>query len=759
MATKLYFIQDLPNYTPPAWFGGWDQPGNAIGLDGDPGPLQSLDPDKYGIKNGSMLSDGVISTTPFTRGIVQHVSRPLLPQTISGTVNSIYGTRAGNASHDLYTRLHIYVINCTTNAVHGILLDKYEESAVEWATASVPVGRALQAIQPINTVTIPSDGVKYRIVAEWGYKSLATAGTNVKGYVEIGARKGYADILMPDMTVGSLSNATGAWLEFSADLTFEAHPIPNIGPETAVEITTLPFTVTIDPLKKGGTWGVDYLNGGGYWYKLTSPVSKLIGITCFNTDPLDANFVHYYEKTATPGPPLQQSILSLQNLTAKRIHYRSVTVGDREYICIFMNSYSPGNTLTLRIEEAPTSEVKKGDLFISTDDVGYNEYDQSMTGYYGGVWYNPNNDTVRNVSNRFPASELGAALANGRWALAGRTYAPYMRTLYIYEKPPTMIEIGRVVMDGDASGGPGTLTGRAIVSLGTDFNNFYVALAETKSSTLPIVVYKVTEGAVIDTINSWSLPVAPVGIIQGGSLASMGVSRDATIIYYGRTVAGGEVKRHNLTTNTPMSDLAPSLGAGYWPGDIIVLKDNTIVVVWNENDVSSKVIHYSASGTVLRTLDYGATYFRIHHIVHRDIDDSDKIWIWGQKTVEVLNDGSKVGGGDILLTNLKTGLVEKTLFHHYTGHDTGGVGVGPLVNTTEKWIPPSSCPLMIMTGGAIDDGSGGGGGTDPGPSPGPAAPDGIYFINPTKATKHDSYYTAIEKKIPNPTIKTALLGE
>jgi len=66
---------------------------------------------------------------------------------------------------------------------------------------------------------------------------------------------------------------------------------------------------------------------------------------------------------------------------------------------------------------------------------------------------------------------------------------------------------------------------------------------------------------------------------------------------------------------------------------------------------------------------------------------------------------------------------------------------------------------MIMAGGAIDDGSGGGGGTDPGPSPGPAAPDGIYFINPTKATKHDSYYTAIEKKIPNPTIKTALLGE
>ena len=41
----------------------------------------------------------------------------------------------------------------------------------------------------------------------------------------------------------------------------------------------------------------------------------------------------------------------------------------------------------------------------------------------------------------------------------------------------------------------------------------------------------------------------------------------------------------------------------------------------------------------------------------------------------------------------------------------------------------------------------------------PAAASGIYFINPDKATKHDSYYGDIELKIPNPTIKTALIGE
>lgn len=36
---------------------------------------------------------------------------------------------------------------------------------------------------------------------------------------------------------------------------------------------------------------------------------------------------------------------------------------------------------------------------------------------------------------------------------------------------------------------------------------------------------------------------------------------------------------------------------------------------------------------------------------------------------------------------------------------------------------------------------------------------GIYYINPTKATKHDSYYNDEERKIPDPTIRTALFGE
>lgn len=36
---------------------------------------------------------------------------------------------------------------------------------------------------------------------------------------------------------------------------------------------------------------------------------------------------------------------------------------------------------------------------------------------------------------------------------------------------------------------------------------------------------------------------------------------------------------------------------------------------------------------------------------------------------------------------------------------------------------------------------------------------GVFFINPKKAQRHDTYYSNQQRKIPNPTIRTALLGE
>lgn len=45
---------------------------------------------------------------------------------------------------------------------------------------------------------------------------------------------------------------------------------------------------------------------------------------------------------------------------------------------------------------------------------------------------------------------------------------------------------------------------------------------------------------------------------------------------------------------------------------------------------------------------------------------------------------------------------------------------------------------------------------------GPVDPNdltGIYVINPNKLERHDSYYGNNERKIPNPTVRTALIGD
>lgn len=36
---------------------------------------------------------------------------------------------------------------------------------------------------------------------------------------------------------------------------------------------------------------------------------------------------------------------------------------------------------------------------------------------------------------------------------------------------------------------------------------------------------------------------------------------------------------------------------------------------------------------------------------------------------------------------------------------------------------------------------------------------GLYYVSPSKAERHDSYYNDVENKIPDPTVKTALIGE
>lgn len=703
MPTKFYFIQDLPNYRPPTWAGGWDQIGTAPGLDGDPGIHQSIDPDKYGDGAGSMLGSVTLPSTPYRKGIVQCVSRPLLPQTISGTVDLVYAVRENVVGADLYTRLHLYVINCTTHAVHGTLLNQYEESSggggVEWPTGTTYPGRSLQAVQTLTPVTIPSDGTTYRLVVEVGCIAQGAVSTAISGYLSLGARTGTTGALKADLTVGFSPGAQRAgYLEFSGVISLAPHPLPNIGPETATLIAPLPFAVTFDPLKAGGTYGVEYLNGGGYWYQFVASANLVLSVLCSNPDPQDANLILYHAVTPGTGPPLQEDVtlLQLNPEEHKHVQYWTVKTGDVVYLRVWMNTYAPGNTLTLSVEAGVQETVLAGDLLIPTDDDGVNKYDATLSGAYQSVVYAPTG-IVRHITGTFPGGELGVSLGNGKFGLAGKRFVQWQRKLWIFDTAPSLAKLAEAELPGAGSA--------IIIALGTDFSGFYAALAPDFASNGPSTVYKIGETGVIDATTFGPLPVYPIGLIAGGSNASMGVSRDGTVLYYGHTTPGGALKRYHLPTNTPLSDVAPPTGPAYRPGDVIVLRDNTIVTMWSYEPapVSQKITHHAPDGTLLRTIDFGSTYGRIHHLVHDPEDGTSKIWVWAQDT----RDANFPNAFSYFLhVNLTTGLTETSFAHHHSV--TGGLGVSAPANAPERWVSANCCPLLMMMG-PIDDGGNGGG--------------------------------------------------
>lgn len=91
-----------------------------------------------------------------------------------------------------------------------------------------------------------------------------------------------------------------------------------------------------------------------------------------------------------------------------------------------------------------------------------------------------------------------------------------------------------------------------------------------------------------------------------GSLDQCGVNEAESIFYYN---PGGTttIKRWDLDGNTAMADLVSDT-AGYRLEDLLVLEDDTILVVWHEETgppYDVKVKHYDTAGLVLQTFEFG----------------------------------------------------------------------------------------------------------------------------------------------------------
>ncbi len=144
-----------------------------------------------------------------------------------------------------------------------------------------------------------------------------------------------------------------------------------------------------------------------------------------------------------------------------------------------------------------------------------------------------------------------------------------------------------------------------------DGTDFYVCNRVTNNQ-----VFKVTSLGVV---------TGPLATLSGSAnVTAFGISRDATTGYWAEGYDSPSIHRHDLVTDTPLSDLytVPGLaGNGYvgltalneHPGEILVLADDSIVTTyWNFTTQDNPVLHVSAAGALINEYDFMPS--RIDHI-------------------------------------------------------------------------------------------------------------------------------------------------
>jgi hypothetical protein len=245
-------------------------------------------------------------------------------------------------------------------------------------------------------------------------------------------------------------------------------------------------------------------------------------------------------------------------------------------------------------------------------------------------------------------------------------------------------------------------------------NKFYVGSDES-----PPHVRVITEAGVVG---------GTVFALSGTNLESLAADNTEAILYYCAVGFGVPVKRWDLVNNIALSDLVGSV-ATYQSPDILVLADGTIIVLYYNSttkDVQAK--QYSAAGALLNTYSLGAQTGTTKPRMGYATDDPNSFWVFTHIVVST--------NGSTVARNIKasdgTILTTRTWMEYEGGAYNGHQTATPLARFGNSF----SCPFFVMMGGTPNL-------------------SGVYFMD---TITHDAYNTAT-KKIPDPTIRTALIGE
>ena len=695
MATKLYFNNKTPDYNNrtqnwPSSHGWFAQHSNAY-------YGQMLDTDKIG-EGFNVANTGRYGTSslPFNLLVYRGISRKLLPQTISGTLDGVFYGGKSEASPPGYTRIFAYVIDVTgfpsTPPVFGYLLNGYNEypsganGPPTWVNGTY-VGFKLKAPAAVTPLTIPNNGREYRLILEYGVSApvnspsgelhyLGNYGTRTgpNSFEALNLRKGNL-VKLPDLTPGDhYIDDSAAYFEFSQDLLFGpfAYGVPNHEPEQAISLGVSPFVTTVTGASR--PTGNEARNTSR-WYKIPGNGDKFISILLWGPGPPSSDFNIATYLTVDPaidGPPLSYDYQhpKLFDSGTKSPMMMPGKTGLNTYLRLDLGD---GTVATMTVVDAPADPTAAGQICITGDNGVKSLYDPTRAGGDPSLWYDRDGNLVY-CFDSIVTGELGSVLADGKFMMLDENFDQVI----IYNKSPNIAEFARLqLFDPDSDTG----TDMYYSAAGTNMHFFYVLVGNYEYNDK--ILYKINKDGKVSA-KTWLLTTEELG----SEFDAFAVSRDGKIAYIGNEETL-EVYRHDLEADVPLPAFPCPSADFYDIGDVLILSDGTIAVGFFGS--SDWVYHYAPDGTVLHIYQISRPAF-IDHLTYDTDDSPDKLWVWTQGRDASSNSISRL---ILIQFTSNRGVVEPDSF---VAPIFGGDGVGPYspTGTPPMFGHASSCPAIMM---------------------------------------------------------------
>ncbi len=488
-------------------------------------------------------------------------------------------------------------------------------------------------------------------------------------------------------------------------------PAPtNISAATAIEILALPFSTTQVVDFAGTTYTV--------WYKYTFLNDTVLGVWGLGSGSYIATCDVY-------GP--NSSIIHANPTSADNVPLQFQGFVGEEYFFKFTpngGNPTPAN-LELSVELPPEEVWPTGALLVPND----------TEGNPGTILDPTTGEVLRMLPSDpgFPIGEQGDSFLDDPGVYLTET--PEFGGQEIILLDADFVEIMHFTPLGTDGQQP-------YIRANKTLNLFYVLSANASDNwILQSVTRDGTVSAALTTIT-----VGQSDTFMNG----FAVANDGNIVYVEKDEPAGSptntvIKRWDIDAGAFIANLAGSIGDHYFGGDILVLEDDNVVVLYRKAGSGGSVILkvYDITGATVLTVDLGAihTGTGFTHLAYA-LDSPTSFWAWVHP--------EPFGQSRFINVRISDGvfLQDFTIPEYIAGVWSDPSTPDP---TSPRFGPTESCPFFLAVG------------IEPPPDVNPLS--GIYKVVPNSLKSNDTVYTTLDPettedvKIPDPYFKSGLIGQ